>query len=136
MITAHLFSLKGNLVPQKREKSTTGLPSLVPLTPNPSSCLIKPPIFKEIFVCPDSRRKTTFHYDGFRMGQTPPHLKNFCLGGLSNFETLPFGKLFSSAGMFGFLLFFNRETIRGHGPTIAEPCLPYCGGGGGGGPPN
>ena len=22
------------------------------------------------------------------------------------------------------------ETIRGHGPTIAEPCLPYCGGGG------
>ena len=27
---------------------------------------------------------------------------------------------------------FNRESIQGHGPTIAEPCIPYCGGGGGG----
>ena len=26
-----------------------------------------------------------------------------------------------------------RESIQGHGPTIAEPCIPYCGGGGGGG---
>ena len=29
----------------------------------------------------------------------------------------------------------NRESIQGHGPTIAEPCIPYCGRGGGGGPP-
>ena len=28
---------------------------------------------------------------------------------------------------------FNRESMQGHGPMIAEPCLPYCGGGGGGG---
>ena len=100
---------------------------------HPSSCLIKPPIFKEFFL-PGFPPEDYFPLRWISYGPNPPHLKNFCLGGLSNFETLPFGKLFSSAGTFGFLLFFNRETIRGHGPTIAEPCLPYCGGGGG--PPN
>ena len=29
---------------------------------------------------------------------------------------------------------FNRESIQGHGLTIAEPCLSDCGGEGGGGP--
>ena len=49
---------------------------------------------------------------------------------MSNFETLPFGKLFLLQGRLGSYCFLIEKTIRGHGPTIAEPCLPYCEGGG------
>ena len=72
------------------------------------------------------------------MGQTPPHLKEFFLGG---------SKICRQASCFACgdaklqhlrdlqPIVFSRESIQGHGPTIAEPCIPYRGGGGGGPPP-
>ena len=66
-------------------------------------------------------------------GTNPPHLKDFFWGG---------SKICRQASCFACgdaklqhlrdlqPIVFNRESIQGHGPTIAEPCIPYCGGGG------
>ena len=61
-----------------------------------------------------------------------PHLKEMFSGG---FDNLSAGFLFcllsceatapeGSAGPIG----VNKESTQGHGLTIAEPCLSYCGG--------
>ena len=70
------------------------------------------------------------------MGQTH-HIQRTFFWGVANFEPSPSESLeiLSIPIVFNtFVLFLNRESIQGHGPTIAEPCLSYCGGGGGGGP--
>ena len=52
-------------------------------------------------------------------GHNPPHLKSFFFGG--GFKNLSAGFLFCSH----LPIVFNRESTQGHGPIIAEPCLPY-----------
>ena len=73
------------------------------------------------------------------MGKPPPHLKKLFSGG--------FPKICRQASCFTCgdaklqhlrdlqTIVFNRESMQGHGPIVAEPRLPYCGGGGGA-PPN
>ena len=56
---------------------------------NPSTCLIKPPFLKILF-SPEARRKTTFHYGGFGMDITPPHISSNFLGGLAKSDRRPF----------------------------------------------
>ena len=103
---------------------------------NPSTCLIKPPIFKEIFFS-GSPPEDYFPLRWISYGHNPPHLKKFFWGG---------SKICRQASCFACgdaelqhlrdlqPIVFNRESMQGHGPIIAEPCLPYFGGGGGGGP--
>ena len=95
---------------------------------NPSTCLIKPPTFKEFFSA-RSPPEDYFPLGWISYGDTPPHLKIcrqascFACGDarLQHLRDLQ-------------PIVFNRESIQGHGPTIAEPRIPYCGGEGGGPP--
>ena len=110
---------------------------IVASAPNPSISLINTPTFKEIFLA-GSPPEDYFPLGWISYGTNPPHLKEFFWGG---------SKICRQASCFACgdaklqhlrdlqPIVFNRESIQGHGPTIAEPCIPYCGGGGGGGPP-